>query len=108
MQSCNATSYRGEIFTRSMGAISIGDLAEAFKNKPNLTYKIIGRTMEKNHEELFTDFEAARSYRENDIYIIPERYNFGSNLNEQIELKYKDAIKCNMFSLDSPGRKYRS
>lgn len=87
----------GEIFTRSMGAISIGDLAEAFlKNKPNLTFKIIGRSNgEKLYEELFTEFEAARSYKENDTYItIPERYNFGSNLNEQIELKYNNAIKC--------------
>ena len=82
----------GEIFTRSMGATSIGKLAKEFlKNYPHISYEIIGRKNgEKLYEELFTDLEALRTFKVDNTYItIPEQTNIRSRLNENINNKYK-------------------
>ena len=87
----------GEIFTRSMGAANIVDLAKEFlKEKPNLGYKIIGRLPgEKLYEELFTELESFRTiYKDNTYITIPEKFNFGDNINELLKEKYDDFVMC--------------
>jgi UDP-N-acetylglucosamine 4,6-dehydratase len=87
----------GEIFTRSMGATSIGNLAREFiRNYPNISYEIIGKKNgEKLYEELFTEVEASRTIKIDDTYItIPEPSNIGSELNVNINQKYKGYQYC--------------
>ena len=87
----------GEIFTRSMGATSIGKLANEFiKDNSKISYKIIGKKNgEKLYEELFTDLEADRTIKLNDTYItIPEDFNFESTLNNLIKDKYSNYLFC--------------
>tara|TARA_A100001035_G_C27777910_1_gene500070 strand:+ start:1522 stop:2514 length:993 start_codon:yes stop_codon:yes gene_type:complete len=87
----------GEIFTRNMGATSIGKLAKQFiKDCPEISCKIIGKKNgEKLYEELFTDLEALRTIKVDNTYItIPEDFNFGSSLNKEIKEKYINYEYC--------------
>ncbi len=88
----------GEIFTRSMGAATILDLAKEFlKRKPNLGYKIIGRLAgEKLYEELFTELESFRTIKKDNTYItIPEKFIFEGKINKLIKEKYEGIPICN-------------
>ena len=86
----------GEIFTRSMGAVSIGEIAKAFlKYNLSCSIKIVGNKKgEKLYEELFTDVESSRTiYRDNTFITIPERFDLSLPVESEIEIKYGNSKK---------------
>ena len=87
----------GEIFTRSMGSASIKDIANEFiKSNKDLKCKIIGpKVGEKLYEELFTELESLRTIYKDETYItIPEKYDFPSDIDNDLEFAYKEFQRC--------------